>query len=66
VEDWVGTTILRVVGLASADLTLAAAFFFIFAVAGLVVAVDFGLGLLGPTVFLVEVTLGSKSTCVTG
>jgi hypothetical protein len=40
--DWVGTTS-SVVGLAAAVLTLAA-FFFVFPAAGLVAAVDFGLG----------------------
>jgi hypothetical protein len=41
--DWVGTTSSVVVGLAAAVLTLAA-FFFGFPAAGLVAAVDFGLG----------------------
>jgi hypothetical protein len=45
-------------GLVVAVLTLAAAFFFVFPAAGLVAAVDFGLGCLGPAVFLVAVTLG--------
>jgi hypothetical protein len=53
VEDWVGTTRSGVVGLAVAVLTLAAAFFFVFPAASLVAAVDFGLGFLGPAVFLV-------------
>jgi hypothetical protein len=43
VDDWVGTTSSEVVGLAAAVLTLAA-LFFDFPVAGLVAAVDFGLG----------------------
>jgi hypothetical protein len=60
VEDWVGTTRSGVVGLAVAVLTLAAAFFFVFPAAGLVAAVDFGLGFLGPAVFLVAVTLGCE------
>ena len=57
-EDWVGTTMSGVVGLAAAVLTLAAAFFFVFLAACLVDAADFGLGFLGPAVFLVAVTLG--------
>jgi len=47
-------------------LTLAAAFFFGFPAAGLVAAVDFGLGFLGPAVFLVAVTLGCMGASVTG
>jgi hypothetical protein len=43
VGDWVGTTRSGVVGLAAAVLTLTA-FFFDFPAAGLVAAVDFGLG----------------------
>jgi hypothetical protein len=43
VGDWVGTTSSGVVGLAAGVLTLAA-FFFDFPAAGLVAAVDFGLG----------------------
>ena len=47
-----GTTSLGVEGLAAAVLTFAAAFFFVFPAAGLVAAVDFGLGFLRPAVFL--------------
>jgi hypothetical protein len=43
VEDWVVATSSEVVGLAASVLTLAA-FFFDFPAAGLVAAVDFGLG----------------------
>ena len=43
VEDRVGTTRSGVVSLAAA-----AAFFFVFPAAGLVAAVDFGLGFVGP------------------
>ena len=53
-------------GLATAVLTLAAAFFSVFPAAGLVAAVDFGLGFLGPAVFLVAVTSGCEGTSVTG
>jgi hypothetical protein len=66
VEDWVGTTWSGGVGLAVAVLTLAAAFFFIFPAAGLVAAVGFGLGFIGPAVFLVAVTLGCEDASVTG
>ena len=59
-----GTTSSVVVGLAAAVLTLAAAFFFVFPAAGLVAAVDFGF--LGPSVFLVAVTLGCEGASVTG
>ena len=48
-----GTTRSGVVSLAAA-----AAFFFVFPAAGLVAAADFGMGFLGPAVFLVAVTLG--------
>jgi hypothetical protein len=65
-EDWVGTTRSGVVGLAAAVLTLAAAFFFGLSVAGLVAAVYFSLGFLGPAVFLVAVTLDCVSASVTG
>jgi hypothetical protein len=58
VEIWVETTRSGVVGLAAAVLTLAAAFFFASPAAGLVAAVDFGLGFLDPALFLVAVTLG--------
>jgi len=44
--------------------TLAAAFCFGFATAGLVAAVDFGLGFLGPAVFLVAVTLSCEMSIV--
>jgi hypothetical protein len=66
VEDWVGTTSSGVVGLAVAVLTLAAVFFFVFKAAGLVAAVNFGLGFLGPAVFLVAVILGCEGASVTG
>jgi hypothetical protein len=52
--------------LAAAVLTLAAAFFFGLSVAGLVAAVNFSLGFLGPAVFLVAVTLGCVNAFVTG
>ena len=61
-----GTTSSGVVGLAAAVLTLAVAFFFVFPAAGLVAAADFGLGFLGPAVFLVAVTLGCEGASVTG
>ena len=41
-------------------------FFFVFSAAGLVTAVDFGLVILGPAVFLVAVTLGCEGASVTG
>jgi hypothetical protein len=44
VEVWVVTTKSGVLGLMAAVLTLALAFFFVFPAAGLVAAVDFGLG----------------------
>jgi hypothetical protein len=53
------------VGLADAVLTVAAAFFFGFPAAGIVSAVDLGLGFLGPAVFLVAVTLGCLGASVT-
>jgi hypothetical protein len=65
-EDWVGTTSSGVVGLAAAVLTLAVAFLLCLSVAGLVAAVDFSLGFLGPAVFLVAVTLGCLKASVTG
>jgi len=52
VEDWVGTTRSEAVGWAVAVLRLAVTFFFVFPAAGLVAAVDFGLGFLRPAVFL--------------
>ena len=61
-----GTTSSGVVGLAAAVLTLAAAFFFVFPAACLVAAADFGLGFLGPAVFLVAVTLGCVGASLTG
>ena len=61
-----GTTSSGVEVLAAAVLTLAAAFLFAFPAAGLVVAADFGLGFLGPAVFLVAVTLGCEGASVTG
>jgi energy-converting hydrogenase Eha subunit G len=66
VEDWVGTIISGVGGLAVAVLTLAVAFFFVFPEAGLVAAVDLGLGILDPTVVLVAVTVGCECASVTG
>jgi len=54
------------VGLTAAVLTLAAAFFFDFPAAGLVVAVDLGSGFLGLAFFLVVVTLGCLGASVTG
>jgi hypothetical protein len=66
VEVRVGTTRSGVVGLAFAVLTLAAAFFFVFPAAVSVAAIDFGLGFLGPAVFLVAVTLGCECVSVTG
>ena len=65
VEVWVGTTSSGFVCLAAAVLKLATAFFFVFPAAGLVAAVDFGLGFLGPAVFLVAVTLGCVGASVT-
>jgi hypothetical protein len=62
----VETTRSGVVGLAAADLTLAAVFFFDYPAAGLVAAVDLGLGFLGLAVFLVAVTLGCLDAFVTG
>jgi len=53
------------VGLAAAGLRLAAAFFFVFPAADLVAAVNFGLGTLGPVVFLVAVSLGCEGASVT-
>jgi len=66
VEVWVGTTSSGFVGLEAAVFTLAAAFLFVFPVAGLVAAADFGLGFLGPSIFLVAVTLGCEGAFVTG
>ena len=60
-----GTTNSEVVRLVAAVLKLAAAFFFVFPVAGLVAAVDFGLVFLGPAIFLVSVTLGCDGASVT-
>jgi hypothetical protein len=62
----VGTTRSGVVGFEAAVLTLAASFFLDFQGAGLVVAVDLGLGFLGLAVFLVAVTLGCLDAPVTG
>ena len=59
------TTSSGVVGLAAAVLTLVA-FFFAFPAEGLVAAADYGLGFLGPAVFLVAVTLGCEGASVTG
>jgi hypothetical protein len=66
VGDWVGTTSSEVVGLAAVVLILAAAYFLVFPAAGSVAAVDFGLGFLGPAVFLVAVTLSCEGSSVTG
>ena len=63
---WVGTTRSMVVCFAAAVLTLAAAFFLDFPAAGLVAAVDFGLGFLGLAVLVVAVTSGSSGASVTG
>jgi hypothetical protein len=52
-------------GLATAVLTLAAAFFFVFPAADLVAAVDFGLGFLVPAVYLVTVTLACEGASLT-
>jgi hypothetical protein len=49
------------VGLSVAFLTLADVSFFFFPVADLVARVDFGLGFLGPDVFLVAGTLGCEA-----
>jgi len=57
---------LGVVGLAATVLTLAAAFFLGFPVAGLGAAVGLGSGFSGLAVFLVVVTLGSSGASVTG
>ena len=65
VEVWVGTTRSGVGGLEAAVLTLAAAFFFVFPATVLVAAVDFCLGFLGPTVFLVAITVGCECASVT-
>jgi hypothetical protein len=54
------------VGLAAAVLALTAAFFFGLPEAGLLAAVDFSLGFVGPVVFLVAVTLGCVGDSVTG
>ena len=66
VEAWVGTTRSGIVFLAAAVLTLVAAFLFGFPAAGLVTAVDLGLGFLGPAVFLVTVSLGCVGASVAG
>jgi hypothetical protein len=63
--DLVGTTRSGVVCLAVAVMTLAAAFFFVFPAADLVVFVYFGLGFLGPVLFLVAVTLICEGSSVT-
>ena len=60
------TTSSGVEGLASAVLTLNAVFSFAFPAVGLVAAADFGLGFLGPAVFLVAVSLGCEGASVTG
>ena len=52
--------------MATAVLTLAAAFFFGLTVTGLVAAADFDFGFLGPAVFLVAVTIGCVGASVTG
>ena len=53
-----GTTSSGVVGLAAANLTTIDAFFSVFPAAGLVAAVDFALGFIGPAVFQLAVILG--------
>jgi hypothetical protein len=62
----VGTTSSRVVGLAAAVLTLAAAFFFGFPAAALGPAVDLGSGVLGVAVFLVAAPFGCSGASVAG
>ena len=64
-EVLVGTTSSGVVGLAAAVYTLEAVFLFVFPAAGLVAAVDFVLGFLCPSIFLVAVTLGCVGASVT-
>jgi hypothetical protein len=64
VEDLVRNSRPGVVGLVV--LTIAAAFFFVFSAAGLVAAVDFGLGFLGSDVFLMAVTLGCEGAYESG
>jgi len=69
--EWVGGTLVGtarsgVVGLAAAVLTLAAAFFLGFPVAGLGAAVDLCSGFLDLDIFLVVVTLGCLGASVTG
>ena len=51
-------------GLGAAVFKLATAFLFVFPAAGLGAVVDFGLGFLGPSIFLVEVTLGCEGASV--
>ena len=65
-EIWVGTTRLGLVDLAIAVLTLAAAFFLDFPVAGLGDAVGFGSGFWGLVVFLAAVSIGCSGASVTG
>jgi len=65
-EVCLGTTSSGVMGLAAEVFTLAVAFLFVFPAAGLVAAADFGLGFLGPSIFLVTVTLGCEGASVTG
>ena len=52
--------------MAAAVLTHAAGFFFGFPAAGLLSAVDYGLGFLDPDVLLVAVTLGCEGASVIG
>ena len=61
-----GTTSSGIEDLAAAVLIIVAAFFFDFPAAGLDFAADFGLGFLGPAVFLVAATLGCEGASVTG
>jgi hypothetical protein len=63
---WAGATSSGAVGLATAVLTLAAAFYFDFPAAGLGAAGDLISGFLGLAVFLVAVTLGCLGSSVTG
>jgi hypothetical protein len=51
--------------LTAAILTLTAAFFFVFPAAGLVAAIDFGLGFLDLAVFLLGVTVACNGASVT-
>ena len=65
-KDWVVTTRSGVVVFSAVVLILASAFIFGLTFVGFVAAVDFSLGFLGPTIFLVAVTLGCVSASVAG